>query len=293
MLPYAPVPPYPLSLEEVMNVLSLFDGISCGRVALERARLDVGRYYASEIDERAMAVSRHNYPDIIQLGEVSKICPHTLPRIDLLLAGSPCQGFSSNGKQGGFDDPRSVLFWEFARILRAVKPTYFLLENVRMKPEWRDIVTEAVGVEPIFINSSTVSAQSRGRYYWTNIPRQGNVPSLGLTLADVLEKPAASTQPMSTKEGKAYCLTATYGNCGNKAGVPYESELVHNLERKQRTCVRLPDGEQWRMLTPKECERLQTLPDDYTAVASDSQRYKMLGNAWTIDVVAYLLRGIA
>ncbi len=276
-----------------MNVLSLFDGISCGRVALERARLDVGRYYASEIDERAMAVSRHNYADIIQLGEVSKICTHTLPRIDLLLAGSPCQGFSSNGKQEGFDDPRSKLFWEFVRILKATKPVYFLLENVSMKKEWRDVITDAVGVEPIRINSSCLSAQSRPRWYWTNIPRQGNVPSLGLTLADILEKPAASTQPMSTKEGKAYCLTATYGNCGNKAGVPYESELVHNLERKQRTCIRLPDGEQWRMLTPKECERLQTLPDDYTAVATDSQRYKMLGNGWTIDVVAYLLRGIA
>lgn len=333
-----------------MNVLSLFDGISCGKVALERAGVDVGRYYASEIDERAIAVSRANHPDIIQLGEVSQICPHSLPRIDILLAGSPCQGFSNNGKQGGFDDPRSKLFWEFVRILRAVKPAFFLLENVSMKRQWRDIITEAVGVEPVFINSSCLSAQSRPRWYWTDLPRvELPPPDLGLTIADILEKPAALSQPMGTKAGKAYCLTATYGNCGSK-GVPYPSEIAHNLERHQRTCIRvigranlngfgtaervhspsglapcvqtryppkvgervhsstavpkaskhptvakLPVIEEgaWRMLTPVECERLQTLDDGYTACLSDTQRYKAIGNGWTVDVIAYLFSRIS
>ena len=311
-----------------MNVLSLFDGISCGRVALERARIDVGRYYASEIDQRAMAVSRHNYPDIIQLGEVSTICPYTLPRIDLLLAGSPCQGFSSNGRQDGFEDPRSKLFWEFVRILRAVKPTYFLLENVRMKAEWRDIITEAVGVEPVYINSSCLSAQSRSRHYWTNIPRQGNIPSLGLSLSDILEKPVAARQPVSTTtygdaegirfprqnketkmigranrccfntrdrvygtDGKSPCLNTLEPPIVGERVLSEEPPIQSGNSRLDTLCVIHKDH--WRMLTPRECERLQTLPDDYTACLSDKQRYKALGNGWTVDVIAYLLRGIS
>jgi DNA (cytosine-5)-methyltransferase 3A len=231
-----------------------------------------------------------------------------------------------------------------------VKPAFFLLENVTMKKEWRDIITEAVGVEPVFINSSCLSAQSRPRWYWTDIPRVVlPPPDLGLTLADILEKPLhddAVSQPMRTKTGKAYYLTATYGNCGSK-GVPYPSEIAHNLERHQRTCIigragklnygqaervystksvsptlltsyppkigvatysgekpkpspcphlsKLPVIEEhaWRMLTPVECERLQTLDDGYTACLSDKQRYKAIGNGWTVDVIAYLLGGIA
>ena len=369
----------PFSLEVLMNVLSLFDGISCGRVALERARIDVGRYYASEIDQRAMAVSRHNYPDIIQLGEVSTVCPHSLPRIDLLLAGSPCQGFSYNGKQKGFDDPRSKLFWEFVRILKATKPMYFLLENVSMKKEWRDIITDAVGVEPVFINSSCLSAQSRPRWYWTNLPRIAlPPPELGLTLADILEKPAAVSRlypneiAHSLDGRKRTCIVGRVGrnNYGQAERVYSTMSVSPTLSTYhppkvsiasysgQRPCVRFPrqnketkmigranrccfntrdrvygtDGkspclntleppivgekvlseeppiqsgnsrldtlcvihkDHWRELTPVECERLQPLDDGYTACLSDNQRYKALGNGWTVDVIAYLLRGIS
>ena len=386
-----------------MNVVSLFDGISCGRVALERAGVPVGKYYASEIDPHAIRVSQSNWPDIIHLGDVTKVKADDLPAIDLILAGSPCQGFSHNGKKLGFDDPRSRLFWHFVRLVEECKPTWWLLENVRMKKEWADIISEAVGCQPVIINSALVSAQRRVRYYWTNIPFAGQPEDRGLVLKDILEKPVAEEQPMTDRSGKSYSLTATYHRCGKaETGEPYESELIHNTARHQRTCVQVvgqdrevntygrmcniysPEGkaptllanshghnpkvqvvreptdkstsmgtkligranvsefstkdriysadhkspcvlatahikvgepvveasapassnpklnrmqvikrENWRMLTPVECERLQTLPDNYTAAVSNSQRYKQCGNGWTCDVIAHLLQGMA
>lgn len=270
-----------------MNVLSLFDGISCGRIALERAGIPVKQYFASEIDKHAIAVSKDNWRDIVQLGDVVNVTAESLPKIDLLLAGSPCQGFSSNGKNTGLEHKQSKLFWEFIRLLRALKPTYFLLENVSMKQEWRDIISREVGCEPLKINSSLVSAQSRPRLYWTNIPGVTVPEDKGLTIFDILELPAAPVQPMVTRARKAYCLTATHGNCLGKDGLPIPSEIIHNTKRHQRTCI--IHNDHWRMLTPVECERLQTVPDNYTACVSTRQRYRCLGNGWTVDVIASLL----
>ena len=153
-----------------MNVLSLFDGMSCGQIALNRSGIKYDNYFASEIDKWAIQVTQKNYPNTIQLGDVTKIKGSDLPKIDLVMGGSPCQGFSLAGKKLNFEDPRSKLFFEFVRIIKELKPTYFLLENVKMKKEWRDIITNELGCHPILINSSVVSAQNRERLYWTNIP---------------------------------------------------------------------------------------------------------------------------
>ena len=153
-----------------INVLSCFDGISCGQVALERAGIKVNDYYACEIDKHTIKVTQHNYPNTIQLGDVRDLKCSDLPRIDILIGGSPCQGFSFSGKQLNFNDPRSKLFFEYVRILKEIKPKYFLLENVVMKKEYQDIISENVGVEPIKINSALLSGQNRRRLYWTNIP---------------------------------------------------------------------------------------------------------------------------
>jgi len=170
-----------------MNILSLFDGMSCGRLALDRLGIKVDKYYASEIDKYAIQVSSANYPDIIQIGDVCDVKGEDYPDIDLVLAGSPCQGFSFAGNQLAFDDPRSALFFEFVRILKEVKPKYFLLENVKMKKEFLDVISEQVGVEPILINSALVSAQNRLRYYWTNIPGVEQPEDRGMVLKDILE----------------------------------------------------------------------------------------------------------
>lgn len=170
-----------------LNVLSLFDGMSCGQIALNRAGIPYDKYYASEIDKHAIKVTQHNYPDTIQLGSVIDIKGQDLPKIDLLIGGSPCQGFSFAGKQLNFDDPRSKLFFEFVRLLKECKPKYFLLENVKMKKEYQDIISSYLGVEPIMINSNLVSAQNRVRYYWTNIPVAGLPKDKGILLKDITE----------------------------------------------------------------------------------------------------------
>ncbi len=473
-----------------MNVLSLFDGMSCGMIALDRLGIKVDNYYASEIDKYAIQVSQANYPEIIQVGDITKLDLSTLPQIDLVMGGSPCQGFSFAGKQLAFDDPRSALFFEFYKAISYLQPKYFLLENVRMKKEYLDIISEYMGVEPIFINSSLVSAQSRQRYYWTNIPNVEQPKERGIVLRDILEdqpeqptlmsdkfvarngnrncmideskekasnlsameyvkngrqgdylacdkngvpqklvddtndlpeksqtiksqyyksskanfersgtfhatgipQKLVSDEPqddkldkMTTKDGKAYCVTATYDAARPK----------NSIERKQRTMIPLEDGQElpsgteyiydetnkshkpqhigtavdvnghdilkrvyspdgksptvnsmgggnrepkvvmgayrgrynddgstsqklelrkdektntittvqkdnvltqdavyWRKLTPLECERLQTVPDNYTNHVSNTQRYKMLGNGWTIEVIAHILKNM-
>jgi len=479
-----------------MNVLSLFDGMSCGRIALDRLGIPVDKYYASEIDKYAIQVSEANYPDIIRLGDVCDVKAEDLPKIDLLIAGSPCQGFSFAGKQLAFDDPRSALFFEFVRLLKECKPKYFLLENVRMKKEFLDIISEQVGCEPIFINSALVSAQNRQRFYWTNIPGIEQPEQRGIVLRDILETTPANPTLMSdsfvarqkkningkclvdqnkekaaslsameyvkngrqgdylacddegvpqdnpsefdknldkmtNKDGKAYCVTARYT----------AAEPENSMQRKQRTMVPVipethdtpkkihdiprdilkdnerqrrvyaeegkspsllarsdspkimkethdtpkqvgtavdinghdvlkrvysPDGKSptvntcqggnrepkvvtggairgraydkegkrmdrdgksvankttqmlelrkdaksnaittvgkdslvvendvyWRKLTPVECERLQTVPDNYTDCVSNTQRYKMLGNGWTIETICHIFKNM-
>jgi len=204
-----------------MKVLSLFDGMSCGRIALDQMGIKVDTYYASEIDKYAMEVSKANYPDTIYVGDVCNLDPKDYMDVDLILAGSPCQGFSMAGKQLAFDDPRSALFFEFIRLLKEIKPKYFLLENVRMKKEYLQVISEQVsacypeipfGIEPTMICSSLVSAQSRKRYYWTNIPNVTQPEQRGIVLRDILETTVNQDRlsDMTNQDDKAYCLTTTY-----------------------------------------------------------------------------------
>ena len=202
-----------------IKVLSLFDGMSCGRIALDQLGIPVEKYYASEIDKYAIQVSQANYPDIVQVGDICNLDPKDYKDTDLILAGSPCQGFSFAGKQLAFDDPRSALFFEFIRLLKEIKPKYFLLENVRMKKEFLQVISEQVsecypeipfGIEPIFINSSLLSAQSRQRYYWTNIPGIKQPEDKGIVLRDILE------DNFDSDRDKSYCIDANYSKTGAK-----------------------------------------------------------------------------
>ena len=304
----------------MINVLSLFDGMSCGQIALEKAGIEVGKYYAAEIDKYAIKVAKANYPDMIHLGDVREVKADSLPKIDILIGGSPCQGFSFAGKQLNFDDPRSKLFWEYVRLLKDLKPKYFLLENVKMKKESMDVITEALGVEPIFINSNLVSAQNRQRYYWTNIPMDKLPDDKGVVLADILENG-------NVDRDKSHCIDANYFKGGNLKSYfeKHRRQLVfsddgmchvgdadlkgHDYNRR----VYHPDGKgpslcassggnlepktyikpnSWRKLTPLECERLQTVPEGYTDHVSNTQRYKMLGNGWTVDVIKHIFEGV-
>ena len=216
-----------------MNILSLFDGISCGRVALERAGVKVDNYFASEIDEYAIKMSRFNHDDVQQIGNVLNIDETALPQIDLIMGGSPCQGFSFAGKGLAFDDPRSRLFFEFVDLIDRCKPKYFLLENVRMKKEFLDIITEYLEVEPILINSSLVSAQSRQRYYWTNIPNVGPPEdTCSDMLQDILE-PRPSRKYLAGQQ-----LRDNYQG-GNQLNPNYKSQAnrIHEINKKAPTIM--------------------------------------------------------
>ena len=213
-----------------MNVLSLFDGMSCGMIALDRLGIKVDNYYASEIDKYAIQVSQANYPDIIQVGDITKLDLSTLPKIDLVMGGSPCQGFSFAGKQLAFDDPRSALFFEFHKAISYLQPKYFLLENVKMKKEYLDIISEYMGVDPIFINSSLVSAQSRQRYYWTNIPGIEQPEERGIVLRDILEDQVGSEHYVGDNMQNNY-------KGGNQLNPNYKSQAntIHNSDKKSGT----------------------------------------------------------
>lgn len=277
-------------------VLSLFDGMSCGQIALNRAGISYGKYYASEIDKHAIKVTQHNYPNTIQLGNVTEIKGTDLTQIDLLIGGSPCQGFSFAGKGLNFDDPRSKLFFEFVRLKNETQPKYWLLENVKMKAEYQNIISEILGVKPILINSKLVSAQSRERLYWTNIPI-ANLSDKNIVISDIvgIETNNKSAEIIVTKNiypkkgqngnvyainGKCKTLSAGVGITGNGIGSSNAPKIEWNNEQG------------WRRLTATECERLQTVPDNYTNCVSDTQRYKMLGNGWTVDVIAHIFGGL-
>ena len=210
-----------------MKVLSLFDGMSCGQIALDQLGIPVEKYYASEIDKYAIKVTQANYPNTIQVGDVCNLNAEDYKDVDLIQAGSPCQGFSFAGKQLAFDDPRSALFFEFIRLLKAIKPKYFLLENVRMKKEFLQVMSQQVsvcypeipfGIEPIFINSSLLSAQSRQRYYWTNIPSIKQPEDRGIVLRDILE------DNFDSERDKAHCIDANY----------YKGASVEQYKKKHR-----------------------------------------------------------
>jgi len=381
-----------------MNVLSLFDGMSCGQQALDRNGIKVDNYFASEIDKYAITVTMANYPNTKQLGSVVDVDGYSLPKIDLLIGGSPCQSFSFAGKRKGMAtkdeqeiltldhylqlksegfefEGQSYLFWEYMRLMYECKPKYFLLENVMMGEKWEKILSKAIGVNPIMINSSLLSAQNRQRLYWTNIGLEpaglfGYPQSTieqpkdkGILLKDVLESevdekyylsdkmldylnsrkanynngkinyktgndvascinassgsidisdniivhntmPRSSktgkggTGPLSRIDGKTYCLDTGSTNAveikaimlgRSKAwGAPEKSDgKSYTLCKEQ--CHGIKNECKIRRLTPIECERLQTVKDNYTNHVSDSQRYKMLGNGWTVDVIRHIL----
>ena len=376
-----------------MIAVSCFDGLSCGQLALDKAGVLVDVYYASEIDKYAMKVAQANFPNTIQLGDVSKVSASSFNHdIDLLMGGSPCQGFSFAGKQLNFDDPRSKLFFQFMRLLDELKPKYVLLENVRMAKRSQDMISSRIGFQPQALNSSKASAQNRYRLYWfgKRVEREGGkygydaIPieemrDKKIVMQDILEDGYA-TDVMTNAQGKSHCVTARYNG----------AVWWNSIERKQRTMVlkenptvskdglirvgtadlkghdsikrvyaqegksptlttmqgghrepkvavgrivnrRLDENgtrkddqldipftrqlelrdddksgclttvqkdnvlvskDMWRKLTPLECERLQTIPDNYTNHVSNSQRYKMIGNGWTVNVIAHILRGI-
>lgn len=292
-----------------MNVLSLFDGMSCGQIALNKIDVRPERYYASEVDKYAITVTQANYPGTIQLGDVTNWREWDIDwySIDLLIGGSPCQGFSFAGEQLGFEDPRSKLFFVYVDILnhiRSVNPDIkFMLENVKMKKEYLDVISERIGVQPVFINSALLSAQNRQRYYWANW-EFGQPEDKGITLADILEDGEVDRD-------KSYCIDANYHKGGSPTQyfVKGRRQLVfHPIDRVAEPTGKIDavikslgpkalkkvEGEDtyYRMLTPLECERLQTVPDGYTAHVSNTQRYRMLGNGWTVDVIAHIFRGL-
>jgi len=369
------------------NVLSLFDGMSCGQIALQRAGIKVENYFASEIDKYAIQVAKHNFPNTKHIGSVIDVKGSDLPKIHLLIGGSPCQGFSFAGKQLNFDDPRSKLFFEFVRLKNECNPSYFLLENVKMKKEYQDVITKHLGVEPIEINSNLLSAQNRKRIYWTNIPGVSIPNDKGILLKDIvhenndevlnIELPNFNVNPSgngmngdvySIEKAKSRTLTTNKGE-GQKISIAIaeyivtfdktlqildkevqrgkvgyfrkdsQANRVYYIHDKAITltgeavggeakmgqylfgCItpdriekrqngqRFNDGKKFytltaqdkhgvliegyiRKLTPIECERLQTVPDNYSAIVSNSQRYKMLGNGWTVDVIAHIFNGI-
>ncbi len=388
---------------EKINVLSLFDGISCGRLALERAGIPINRYYRSEIDKFANAVAKKNYPDSIELGDVEKWQEWDIDfsKIDLVIGGSPCQGFSPAGKGLNFDDPRSKLFFDFVDILRKVESlnpkVKFLLENVKMKKDWQNIISDHMGVKPIEINSALVSAQNRRRLYWTNIKNVRDPEDKGILLKDIvheyydmdyvmkenwlnwlseradymLNKKYVAINPdkaitmtsrqysswggnflfeklfekiipieetlkileKETKRGKiaefnkggqgervylinnkSVALCGEGGGRGAKTGLYLLPCLSPDKIKIRQNGRRFGENKAYtltatdrhgiltcgyiRKLTPVECERLQTLPDQWTQgelngkPISDSQRYKMLGNGWTVDVISHILKNL-
>ena len=374
-----------------MNVLSLFDGMSCGQLALERANIEVDNYFACEIDKYAIQIAQKNFPNTFQWGDVTQIKMPTRGSIDLLMGGSPCQGFSFAGEQLAFDDPRSKLFFEFVKIMNEVKPKYVLLENVRMKKEFEDVITQHMGFPPQLLNSSLKSAQNRWRNYWWGKLVNGKyemipiepMEDLGLVLRDILQEDH-NEPPLPINERnarhhrhpyqKALCTTATMYKGGGNNGMTIVDRLipmgqaeeyahykyratkeVYHMDGKAPTLLTMQGGNRepkvatyspkggrivnrrldekgvrkdnqmdlplepqveirdddktnclttvqkdnvvvegmtWRKLTPIECERLQTLPDNYTEGVSKTQRYKMIGNGWTVDVIAHILKGI-
>ena len=295
-----------------MNVLSLFDGISCGHIALDRAGVTVKNYYASELDKYAIKVTQTNYPHTVQLGDVTKWREWDIDwaSIDLLIGGSPCQGFSFAGKQLAFDDPRSALFFTYVDILNHIKSlnadVKFLMENVKMKKEYLAAISEQLGVEPVFINSNLVSAQNRQRFYWTDFGEIAQPEDKGIALSSIIEDGFAD-------QLKSYCINANYFKGGNLKSYfeKHRRQLIFFIGRGNNPCgFRALDGKApaltrcsyehnnfiasvggYRKLTPLECERLQTLPDGYTDQGiSNTQRYKAIGNGWTVDVIAHIFK---
>lgn len=292
------------SLKPKANVLSLFDGISAGHLALERAGIEVGTYYRSEIDKFANKVAMHHYPDDVQLGDVTKWREWDIDwaSIDMLIGGSPCQGFSFAGKQLAFDDPRSALFFVYVDILNHIKSfnpnVKFMLENVKMKKEFVEVINEHLGVEPVVINSALMSAQNRVRLYWCNWDLK-QPKDKGILLRDVIHGGASDLRP---------CERIKEGNEGHIANATdfkamESTKRIYGADGKAPTLTTMGGGHrepkvlindvQYRKLTPTECARLQTFPDGWAeSIVSNSQAYKAYGNSWTVDVVGHIFKSL-
>ena len=291
-----------------MNVLSLFDGISCGQVALERAGIEIDNYYASEINESAIRITKNNFPNTVHLGNVEELSFKNIGHIDLLIGGSPCQSLSSSnvwlkdGEYGVNGEGKSRLFWEYVRAFLTLKPKYFLFENVAsMRNVDRDIITEQLGVQPVKINSSQFSAQNRRRYYWTNIPfdlvehgRYTNVK-----MQDLLEN--SVNDKYYLKQGTLNCIMRPASGGWQSGKMEINLEIgrpitascwrIHRADTDNYVSTEYtPFGRtNVRRLTPLEAERMQTLPDNYTIGEKDKDRYEAIGNGWTVDVIAHIL----
>lgn len=326
-----------------MNVLSLFDGMSCGQIALTELGCFPDKYYASEVDKFAIQQTMRVFPDTIQLGDITKVDVSKLDKIDLLIGGSPCQSFSFAGKkigmvttdkvditdlqtyldlkEMGFEfEGQSYLFWEYMRILTDIRKynpdVKFLLENVNMSKKWEAVLTKAIGVQPVMINSNLVSAQNRKRLYWTNIAEIPQPKDEGVLIRDILEDEVDGKYFVSDKalEGMANHARVNAGK-GNGFGA-----RIVSLEGKANTLLRrcYKDGSDnlivdvrggpdcptvqgndllqfrgmLRRLTPTECARLQTVPEWYEWIVSDTQIYRMCGNGWTVKVIEHILSHI-
>jgi len=294
-----------------MNILSLFDGISGARIALERLNIPITNYYASEIDKYAIKVSKKNYPDTIHLGDIKDVKASDLPKIDLLIGGSPCQDLSNAQKGLGLKGEKSRLFYEYIRLYKELNPKYFLLENVKNK--WGDLMSEIIGVDFVEVNSALFSAQSRPRYYWTNIkfpklPQKHHVE----VLKDIVVQ-NADEKYYFKKEGLDEFIkeNLTFDKIPTKDGIvklfDVPKSIINDHERQRRIyaldsksptilaradTTKIVDGKRIRKLTPLECERLQNIPDEYTASCSDTQRYKMIGNGFNVNTIVHILKGL-
>lgn len=298
-----------------MRVLSLFDGICCGHLALERAGIKIDSYDAYEIEKNAIKATETNFPDVIQHGDVTiEDFTKYKGKIDLLIGGSPCTNLSMAGNGQGLKGSQSKLFYEYARAIKEAQPKYFLLENVIMKKEWEDIITNILGVEPIEINSSLVSAQNRRRLYWTNIPNVTLPEDKNITLEDILEdiefpNPAAIK---GRRLNKATIVGRRLDKNGHRKDTDKTIPITQCLEvratntdksnclttvDKDNVLTPLPIGRHpnafkdnlpFRYYTTKEMCRLQTVPDDFLNMIPDSAARKALGNGWTVDVIAHI-----
>lgn len=332
-----------------MNVLSLFDGMSCGQIALANLGCFPDKYYASEVDKFAIWQTRHVFPDTIHIGDVTRVDVSQLDKIDLIIGGSPCQSFSFAGKQEGMATTENVevtdldqyldlkimgfeftgqsyLFWEYMRILTEVRKynpdVKFLLENVKMAKKWEVVLTEAIGVEPVMINSNLVSAQNRKRLYWTNIAEISQPEDEGVFIRDILEDDVDKKYYVSDKAVEGMINREKTRGFGARIVSPdgKSNTLLVSLESRDHSLIiashgtsqavgLTPDGKSKRLtaeekdiivhsghalrrLTPRECARLQTVPDWYEWIMSDTQIYRMCGNGWTVRVIEHILKNL-
>ena len=282
-----------------MNVLSLFDGMSCGQLALQRANIRYDNYFASEIKKTAIKVTQHHFPETIQLGDVKNINLKELPKIDLLIGGSPCQDFSiANTKQLGLQGEKSVLFYEYLRILKELKPKYFLLENVRMKKQSEQELNEYLGVKGLHINSQLVSYQRRPRIYWTNIPNVRIPEDRNINFQDYKDTDFEYCKQFKVNktykrfkmwnDGKGF---ETLGNCNNVTNAKKIYCLLRKQDRSPNSGL-IQFDDFCRYLTRRELEQAQTVPVGYTNLVSINQAQDLLGDGWTIEVIAHIFKNI-